>query len=131
RGRLVVERPEIGYEAGQLRSARADHRRQLIRVRLADDEPDRAGDGREGQRSVSQEDAAAHEDESSRTPGERRQLRDEPGLADAGLAGDERRGAPAPDDQLEAGIEVAELLGTADEDRTGDADRHAIHYRAR
>ena len=58
------------------------------------------------------------------------ELRDQPGLADAGFAGDQHERGLAGAGSVECCIETIELRGTPDEDRARDAG-HGVDHRTR
>ncbi len=127
---LVRGRAEVGDEAGEVGAAVADDGLELLGREATDQSAKRLDDGGVGQRAVTEDDAAAAEDHRPVAVREVGELADEPGLADAGLARDHDRAAPPLAGAPQRGSESLELDGPSDEDRAGDAGRHALDYHA-
>ena len=94
-GRPLGHRAEVRHQPGQLGPAVAEDQVELVRVRPPDEPTQRLRDRRVGHRTFAQVDAAAEQDDGTLGLRDRRQLGDEPRLADTGLAGEEDRAAAA------------------------------------
>ena len=127
---LVRGRAEVRDEAGEVGSAVADDGIELVGREPAHQAAERLDDGGVWQGTVTQDDAAAAEDHRPVAVGEIGKVADEPGLAHAGLAGNHDRAAPPLAGAPQRGSESLELDGPSDEDRAGDAGRHALDYHA-
>ena len=122
--------PEVGDQPGQLGATLAQDDVELLRVGPADESAQGFGDRGVRHRTLAEVDAAAEQDDGALGLGDRGDLRDDPGLADAGLAGQERRAAATLVGRLQGRAQSADLAGSADEDGAGDADRHVVDYHA-
>lgn len=118
---------QIRQQPGQLRSSRAEELIQLVLRTSGYERPQRLGERCEGQPGSTQFDARADERDETPLAGSAYDLLDEPGLADAGLAGDEDKTRTATDRIRDDRGRLIEFGPAADEDGTRDpADHRAI-----
>ena len=122
--------PEVGDQPGQLGATLAQDDVELFRVGPADEPAQGFGDRGVRHRALAEVDAAAEQHDGALGLGDRGDLGDDPRLADAGLAGQERRAAATLVGRLQGRAQSADLAGSADEDRARDADRHGVDYHA-
>ena len=109
--------PEVGDQPGQLGATLAQNDVELLRVGPADEPAQGFGDRGVRHRTLAQVDAPAEQDDGALRLGDRGDLRDDPRLADAGLAGQERRAAATLVGRLQGRAQSADLAGSADRAR--------------
>jgi hypothetical protein len=122
--RLDLEGPQVRDEPRQLGSGGADDRVEGLGRRGPDEAAERLDDRGVRNGAFAEVHRSAAEDEPASLADDPADVLDEAGLADAGLAGDEDRLAPALRGTGERHPQTVELGRAADEDGAGDAAGH-------
>ena len=122
--------PEVGDQPSELGATLAQDDVELLGVGPTDEPTQGFGDRGVGHRTLTEVDAPAEQDDGTLGLGDRGDLRHDPRLTDAGLAGQERRAAATLVCRLQGRAQSADLAGSADEDGAGDAHGHGVDYHA-